>query len=81
MLMKLQLCKEEYSMNNTNNIIKRIRQGLKEKADEDVKRCGERFFKEQVKFYGMKTPDVSKIGKEYFKEIKGQEQGGNILAL
>jgi 3-methyladenine DNA glycosylase AlkD len=55
-----------------DNIIKKIRQELKEKADEDVKRGGERFFKEQVKFYGMKTPDVSRIGKEYFKEIKKQ---------
>ena len=57
-----------------NNIIKRIRQELKEKADEDVKRSGERFFKERIKLYGVKTAVVSKIGKEYFKEIKGQSK-------
>jgi 3-methyladenine DNA glycosylase AlkD len=57
-----------------NDIIKKIRQELKEKADEDVKRGGERFFKEQVKFYGMRTPDVSKIAKEYFKEVKKQSK-------
>jgi 3-methyladenine DNA glycosylase AlkD len=57
-----------------NNILKRIREELKEKADEDIKKGGERFFKEQVKFYGMRTPDVSRIGKEYFKEIKGQSK-------
>ena len=57
-----------------DNIIKRIRQELTEMADEDVKRSGERFFKEQVQFYGMRTPDVSKIGKEYFKEIRGQSK-------
>ena len=57
-----------------NNIIKKIRQELKEKADEDVKRSGERFFKEQIKLYGVKTVDVSKIGKEYFKEIKRQSK-------
>jgi 3-methyladenine DNA glycosylase AlkD len=57
-----------------DNITKRIRQELKGKEDEDVKRNGERFFKEQVKFYGMRTPDVSKIAKEYFKEIKRQSK-------
>ena len=62
-----------------DNIIKRIRQELKEKADEDVKRGGERFFKEQVKFYGMRTPDVSKIAKEYFKEIKKQSKAEIFL--
>jgi len=66
-------------MNNTKNIIKRIRQELKEKADEDVKRGGERFFKEQVKFYGMRTPDVIKIAKEYFKEIRGQSKAEIFL--
>ena len=55
-----------------NNVIKKIRQELKEKADEGVKRGGERFFKEQIKLYGVKTAVVSKIGKECFKEIKGQ---------
>ncbi len=43
-----------------------------EKADEDIKRSGERFFKERVKMYGMKTADVTKIAKEYFKEIRKQ---------
>lgn len=52
------------------NIIKRIRQELKEKADEGAKKSGERFFKEQIKLYGIRTADVSKIGKEYFKEIE-----------
>jgi 3-methyladenine DNA glycosylase AlkD len=62
-----------------DNIIKRIRQELKEKADEDVRRVGERFFKEQVKLYGMRTPDVSKIAKEYFKEIKKQSKAEIFL--
>lgn len=66
-------------MNNTKNIIKRIRQELKEKADEDVKKGGERFFKEQVKFHGMRTPDVIKIAKEYFKEIRGQSKAEIFL--
>jgi 3-methyladenine DNA glycosylase AlkD len=56
------------------NIIAKIRQELKEKADEDVKRGGERFFKERIKLYGVKTAVVGKIGKECFKEIKGQSK-------
>ena len=63
-----------------NNIIKKIRQELKEKADEDVKRSGERFFKEPIKLHGVKTAVVSKIGKECFKEIKGQSKA-EIFAL
>jgi 3-methyladenine DNA glycosylase AlkD len=62
-----------------NNIIKRIREELKTKANEDVRRSGERFFKEQVKLYGMRTPDVSRIGKEHFKEIKKQSKAEIFL--
>lgn len=58
-----------------DNIIQRIRDELIEKADEEIKKSGERFFKEQVKMYGMKTADVTKIAKEYFKEIKKQSKG------
>jgi 3-methyladenine DNA glycosylase AlkD len=56
------------------NIMAKIREALKEKADEDVQRSGERFFKEQIKLYGVKTAVVSKIGKECLKEIKGQSK-------
>ena len=55
-----------------DNIIRRIREELKSRADEEIKRGGERFFREQVKFYGMRTPEVSKIAKASFKEIKKQ---------
>jgi 3-methyladenine DNA glycosylase AlkD len=54
-----------------NNIISKIREELRGKADEEIKRSGERFFKERIKLYGVKTAVVSKIGKECFKEIKG----------
>lgn len=57
-----------------SNIINKIREELREKADEDVKKSGERFFKERVKFYGMRTPEVSRIAKEYFKKNKGQSK-------
>lgn len=55
-----------------NNILNKIRQDLKQNADEHTQRSGQNFFKEQVQLYGVKTAVVSKIGKEYFKEVKGQ---------
>lgn len=55
-----------------DNIIKRIRQELKGKADEERRIGGENYFKEPVKLYGVKKPLVDRIGKEYFQEIKGQ---------
>lgn len=55
-----------------NNILNKIRQELKQNADEHTQRTGQTFFKEQVQLYGVKTAVVSKIGKEYFKEIKDQ---------
>jgi len=62
-----------------NNIIRRIREELAAKADEDIRKGGERFFKERIKLYGIKTADVSKVGKEYFKEIKKQSKAEIFL--
>lgn len=53
-----------------NNIIEKIRRQLKQDADEKTKNSGLRFFKEEVKLYGVKTAIVSKIGKEYFMALK-----------
>lgn len=55
-----------------DNIIKKIRQDLRQKADENAQRTGQKFFKERVQLYGVKTPVVSKIGNKIFKEIKEQ---------
>jgi 3-methyladenine DNA glycosylase AlkD len=51
-------------------VIHRIRQDLKQKADANTQRTGQRFFKEQVQLYGVRSAVVTRIGKEYFKEIK-----------
>jgi 3-methyladenine DNA glycosylase AlkD len=53
-----------------NEIITRIRKELNANADEKLKESGLRFFKEEVKLYGMKTADVSRTAKETFREIK-----------
>lgn len=57
-----------------DKIIENIRQQLKKESDEKTKNSGQRFFKEEVKLYGVKTAIVSKIGKEYFKAIKDKNK-------
>ena len=56
------------------SIINKIRQELKQNSDEKIKKTGQNFFKEKIKFYGVKTAIVSKIGKEYFKAIKDKKK-------
>jgi len=56
------------------DIVKQIRQELKKNADEKIKESGKRFFKEEVKSYGVKTGLVVKIGKDAYKEIKGLDK-------
>ncbi|WFN37889.1 DNA alkylation repair protein [Methanomicrobium antiquum] len=50
-------------------VIEKIRQELLEKADPAIRESSKRFFKEEPKCYGMKTADVTKIAKKYWKEI------------
>ncbi|MCJ7634154.1 DNA alkylation repair protein [Candidatus Bathyarchaeota archaeon] len=47
-----------------------IRRDLELSADEETKNSYQRFFREDVKFYGVKTPIVEKIAKRFFNEIK-----------
>jgi len=53
-------------------VIKKIRQELKKNADEKIKESGKRFFKEDIKAYGVKTGLVVKLGKEAYKEISAK---------
>jgi len=52
-----------------NKIIDNLRSELINNADEKTKLSGERFFKEEVKLYGIKSALVQQIGKEHYKEI------------
>lgn len=56
------------------NIIKRIRTALSKNADAKIREGGQRFFKESIKLYGIKTATVSKIGREYFSQIKNRSK-------
>jgi 3-methyladenine DNA glycosylase AlkD len=53
-----------------NNILARIREELKANTDQQIQRSFQRFFKEEVKFYGVKTEVVGKIAKKYWKQVK-----------
>ena len=54
-----------------NQFIARIREDLKANADEKTKASFNRFFKENVTFYGVKTPTVGKIAQKFWKETTG----------
>jgi 3-methyladenine DNA glycosylase AlkD len=51
-----------------NSILADIRVDLKNSADAKTKSTFQRFFKEQVKYYGVKTPTVVKIAKKYLPQ-------------
>ncbi|MFN8255949.1 MAG: DNA alkylation repair protein [Bacteroidales bacterium] len=53
-----------------NKIIEQVRTELIENADEKTRVSGLRFFKEEVKIYGLKSAHVSTIAKQNFQKIK-----------
>ena len=52
------------------DILEQVKQKLVDNADEETKISGKRFFKEEVRLYGVKKATVNKIAKQTFKEIK-----------
>ena len=48
-------------------IIEKIRKELNKNSDEKTRIQGEKFFKENVKIYGLKSAQTEQIGKEYYK--------------
>ena len=51
-------------------VITRIRQELAAQADPEIQKTSQRFFKEDIRCYGMKTATVIAIARKYWKEIK-----------
>jgi 3-methyladenine DNA glycosylase AlkD len=51
-------------------ILEGLRAELVANADEATKKSGERFFKEKVTLYGVKTAIVGKIAKKYWLQVK-----------
>jgi 3-methyladenine DNA glycosylase AlkD len=63
-----------------SDIVYKIREELIQNADEKTKSSGERFFKEEVKLYGLKSADVSRISKEHYKNITDKSKS-HIFSL
>jgi 3-methyladenine DNA glycosylase AlkD len=62
------------------NIINKIREELIKNADEKTRLSGERYFKEKIKMYGIKSAVVIRIGKEYYKNIPDKSKS-HIFSL
>jgi 3-methyladenine DNA glycosylase AlkD len=58
------------------NILASIRNELKKNSDEKTRSSSQHYFKERIKCYGVKTPIVGRISKEYFKLIKSRSKAG-----
>lgn len=56
------------------NVLATVRQELQESADEKTRESAQRFFKEEVKFHGVKSAVVKKIATKYLREIKGRDK-------
>jgi len=63
-----------------NKIIEAVRLELINNADEKTRLAGERFFKESVRMYGLKSADVSRISKLFYKDIEDKSKT-NIFSL
>lgn len=55
-------------------VISQIRQELKNQADPELRKNSQRFFKEEIRCYGVKTATVIAIAKKYWKEVKGRQK-------
>jgi 3-methyladenine DNA glycosylase AlkD len=51
-------------------VISKIRQELRSQADPQIRKTSQRFFKEAIMCYGMKTAAVTAIAENYWKEVK-----------
>ena len=56
------------------NIISEIREELTQCGDASTRAAGERFFKEAVRFYGVKNAVVHDIAKAYYKTMVGKSK-------
>ncbi|MBP7411713.1 DNA alkylation repair protein [Methanoculleus sp. 10] len=61
-------------------VIETIRQEFTAHADPAIRENAQRFFKEEVRCYGMKTATATAIAKKYWKEVKPREKK-DIFAL
>ena len=58
-----------------DKILPLVREDLTQSIDEKTQQSGPKFFKEEVKLYGVKAAAVGAIGKKHFATIKDNEKG------
>jgi 3-methyladenine DNA glycosylase AlkD len=61
-------------------IIGQIRQELEARADPEIQKSSKRFFKEEIRCYGLKNATVIAMAKRYWKEVKNRPKP-EIFAL
>jgi len=57
-----------------NNLLAQLREDLQASVDPQTQKSFQRFFKEQVKYYGVKVPTVGKIAKKYWNQVKALDK-------
>jgi len=55
-------------------VISRIRQELAAQADPEIQKTSQRFFKEKIRCYGIKSATVIAIAKKHWKVVKGRSK-------
>jgi len=55
-------------------IIEELRQMLKDNIDEKTAATGRNYFKEEIKFYGVRIPVVNEIGKQFFEKASNESK-------
>ena len=55
-------------------VITHIRKELNESTDPQTRKNFPRFFKGDVRYYGVKVPSVVKIAKKYWKEVRARDK-------
>lgn len=63
-----------------DKILDKVRKELSEASDEKTRQTGLRFFREEVKLYGVKSKTVSAIARQNYALVKGRSKD-EILAL
>jgi 3-methyladenine DNA glycosylase AlkD len=57
---------------NTNILLKQIKEELEKSGTEKGRQRFQRFFKEKVKSYGLKSAEVGKLSKKYWAVVSGE---------
>jgi 3-methyladenine DNA glycosylase AlkD len=61
-------------MFSVDPIIEKVRNDLMKNSQEEIQKGAKRFFKEDIRCYGVKSATVGKIAKKYWGEIKNREK-------